>query len=150
MGGDAFGSARSCAYHPARRDTPISVDFCMRLAVDDMGLPFQSCSCSATLIAPSEGDVDVGRSTSNAGTDHRRMRRRSLDYLGYRLFAVASLTSVSGGTFKSKIFSMTLTKVGPGVFFALFVPMYWRRIYPPKSATARLRPTLLIRLPTNG
>jgi hypothetical protein len=22
MGGDAFGSARSCAYHPARRDTP--------------------------------------------------------------------------------------------------------------------------------
>jgi hypothetical protein len=41
-------------------------------------------------------------------------------YLGYRLFVVANLTSVSGGTFKSKIFSMTLTKVGPGVFFALF------------------------------
>ena len=41
-------------------------------------------------------------------------------YLGYRLFVVANFTSVSGGTFKSKIFSMTLTKVGPGDFFALF------------------------------
>jgi hypothetical protein len=42
--------------------------------------------------------------------------------LGYRLFMVASLDhkEVSGGTFKTALFSVSLSKVGPGVFFALF------------------------------
>jgi hypothetical protein len=41
-------------------------------------------------------------------------------YLGYRLFIVASVKTDSGGSFKSALFSASLTKVGPGVFFALF------------------------------
>jgi len=41
-------------------------------------------------------------------------------YLGYRLFIVASVNTDSGGSFKSALFSASLTKVGPGVFFALF------------------------------
>jgi hypothetical protein len=42
--------------------------------------------------------------------------------LGYRLFMVASLDhkDISGGTFKTALFSVSLSKVGPGIFFALF------------------------------
>ena len=41
--------------------------------------------------------------------------------LGYRLFMVVSANnSVSGGNFKSALFNITLSKVAPGVFFALF------------------------------
>jgi hypothetical protein len=41
-------------------------------------------------------------------------------FLGFLLFRVAELKSDSGGNFKSAIFNISLTKVGPGVFFALF------------------------------
>jgi hypothetical protein len=41
-------------------------------------------------------------------------------YLGYLLFQIASLKSESAGTFKSAVFEFTVSKVGPGVFFALF------------------------------
>lgn len=41
-------------------------------------------------------------------------------FLGYRLFYIASLKTDSGAEFKSALFSASFTKVGPGVFFALF------------------------------
>jgi hypothetical protein len=41
-------------------------------------------------------------------------------YWGYKLFSSSSLSNNSGGTFKSRFFTVTMTKVGPGVFFALF------------------------------
>jgi hypothetical protein len=41
-------------------------------------------------------------------------------FLGYRLFYIASLKNDSGAEFKSALFSGSFTKVGPGVFFALF------------------------------
>jgi hypothetical protein len=41
-------------------------------------------------------------------------------YLGYLLFHIAVLKQDSGGKFKSAVFEFTATKVGPGVFFALF------------------------------
>jgi hypothetical protein len=40
--------------------------------------------------------------------------------LGYKLFYVAELKADSGANFKSAFFSASFTKVGPGVFFALF------------------------------
>jgi hypothetical protein len=40
--------------------------------------------------------------------------------LGYLLFRIASIKTDSGAAFKSDLFTMSLTKVGPGVFFALF------------------------------
>ena len=42
--------------------------------------------------------------------------------LGYRLFMMvpAEQKPVSGGSFRSAWFSLSLSKVGPGVFFALF------------------------------
>jgi hypothetical protein len=41
-------------------------------------------------------------------------------YLGYLLFHIAVLKQESSGKFKSAVFEFTATKVGPGVFFALF------------------------------
>jgi hypothetical protein len=43
-------------------------------------------------------------------------------FLGYRLFMIATpdVRPTSGGSFKSALFTMSLSKVGPGVFFALF------------------------------
>ena len=41
-------------------------------------------------------------------------------FLGFKLFFVSELKSESGGRFSSQLFSLSLTKVGPGVFFALF------------------------------
>ena len=41
-------------------------------------------------------------------------------YLGYLLFHLAHLKSESGGKFKTDVFEFTVSKVGPGVFFALF------------------------------
>jgi hypothetical protein len=41
-------------------------------------------------------------------------------YLGYLLFHIAILKQESAGKFKSALFEFTATKVGPGVFFALF------------------------------
>jgi hypothetical protein len=41
-------------------------------------------------------------------------------YLGYLLFHIASLKQEGGGKFRSVVFEFTATKVGPGVFFALF------------------------------
>jgi hypothetical protein len=41
-------------------------------------------------------------------------------YLGYLLFHIAVLKQESAGKFKSALFEFTATKVGPGVFFALF------------------------------
>src|SRR5262245_60510624 len=41
-------------------------------------------------------------------------------YLGYKLFYIATVKTDSGGSFKSALFSASFTKVGPGVFFALF------------------------------
>jgi hypothetical protein len=41
-------------------------------------------------------------------------------YLGYRLFSIAHLKQESSAKFKSEVFEFTATKVGPGVFFALF------------------------------
>ena len=40
--------------------------------------------------------------------------------LGFLLFRIAELKSDASGSFKSAIFNISLTKVGPGVFFALF------------------------------
>jgi hypothetical protein len=40
-------------------------------------------------------------------------------YLGYKLFYVSSLKEGSG-SLKSSLFDVSLTKVGPGIFFALF------------------------------
>src|SRR5258705_11449055 len=40
--------------------------------------------------------------------------------LGYKLFFVASIKTDSGADFKSSLFNASFTKVGPGVFFALF------------------------------
>jgi hypothetical protein len=37
MGGDAFGSARSCAYHPARRDTSNMLPFTGRWSARERG-----------------------------------------------------------------------------------------------------------------
>ncbi len=41
-------------------------------------------------------------------------------FLGFRLFFVSELKSEAGGKFSSQLFNLSLTKVGPGVFFALF------------------------------
>ena len=41
-------------------------------------------------------------------------------FLGYKLFYIAAVKSDSGADFKSALFSASFTKVGPGVFFALF------------------------------
>jgi hypothetical protein len=41
-------------------------------------------------------------------------------FLGYRLFFLAGAASDSGGRFKTSLITMSMTKVGPGVFFALF------------------------------
>jgi hypothetical protein len=41
-------------------------------------------------------------------------------FLGYLLFRIAALRQDSSGKFKSAFFELTATKVGPGVFFALF------------------------------
>jgi hypothetical protein len=39
-------------------------------------------------------------------------------YLGYRLFVIANLTSESGAKIKAKAVEVTVTKIGPGIFFA--------------------------------
>jgi hypothetical protein len=41
-------------------------------------------------------------------------------WLGFKLFSIAEIKRESSGTFKSAVATMTVTKVGPGVFFALF------------------------------
>ena len=41
-------------------------------------------------------------------------------YLGYRLFQIASLKSEGAGKFKAAAFEFSVSRVGPGVFFALF------------------------------
>jgi hypothetical protein len=41
-------------------------------------------------------------------------------FLGYRLFSIARLQQSGSGKFKTQVFEFTATKVGPGVFFALF------------------------------
>jgi hypothetical protein len=41
-------------------------------------------------------------------------------YLGYLLFQIAVLKQESSGKLKTALFEFTATKVGPGVFFALF------------------------------
>ncbi len=41
-------------------------------------------------------------------------------WAGYALFKVSDIRTDSGGNFKSALFNVSLTKVGPGVFFALF------------------------------
>jgi hypothetical protein len=41
-------------------------------------------------------------------------------WLGYKLFSVAEIKAESSGSFKSSVANITMTKVGPGVFFALF------------------------------
>jgi hypothetical protein len=41
-------------------------------------------------------------------------------FLGYRLFSHANLTQDSTGSFKAKVFEVTASKIGPGVFFAGF------------------------------
>jgi hypothetical protein len=40
--------------------------------------------------------------------------------LGYRLFRLVPTDNVSGGALKSAVINITLSKVGPGVFFAAF------------------------------
>jgi hypothetical protein len=39
-------------------------------------------------------------------------------YLGYRLFVIANLGSESGAKLKAKAIEVTVTKIGPGIFFA--------------------------------
>jgi hypothetical protein len=39
-------------------------------------------------------------------------------YLGYRLFVIANLPSESGAKLKVKAVEITVTKIGPGIFFA--------------------------------
>jgi hypothetical protein len=39
-------------------------------------------------------------------------------YLGYRLFLIANLPSESGAKLKVKAIEITVTKIGPGIFFA--------------------------------
>jgi hypothetical protein len=41
-------------------------------------------------------------------------------YFGYRLFSVATIRQDAAGKLKTSIFEFSATKVGPGVFFALF------------------------------
>jgi hypothetical protein len=41
-------------------------------------------------------------------------------YLGYRLFVIANLPSESGAKIKAKAIEITVTKIGPGIFFAAF------------------------------
>jgi len=41
-------------------------------------------------------------------------------YLGYRLFSIARLENSSSGSLKNSLFTISLTRIGPGVFFALF------------------------------
>jgi len=41
-------------------------------------------------------------------------------FLGYKLFYIATVANDSGANFKSALLSASFTKVGPGVFFALF------------------------------
>jgi hypothetical protein len=69
-----------------------------------------------------------GEGIMDFGPDVMRMMERILDvcggilciYLGYMLFHIASLKQEGTGKFKSAVFEFTATKVGPGVFFALF------------------------------
>jgi|SRR5215475_9614256 len=41
-------------------------------------------------------------------------------YLGYGLFKIATIKHDGAGRMKSDLFEFSVTKVGPGVFFALF------------------------------
>jgi hypothetical protein len=41
-------------------------------------------------------------------------------YLGCRLFHIAQIAESSQGKFKASIVEFTVSRVGPGVFFALF------------------------------
>jgi hypothetical protein len=68
--------------------------------------------------------------------------------LGYRLFMIADLKNDGAGEFKSKVLSVRLTKLYPGVFFALFGAIVmgislWKpiQISNPASASKQLPPT---------
>ena len=70
-------------------------------------------------------------------------------YLGYLLFHIAVLKQESAGKFKSALFEFTATKVGPGVFFALFgAYILYGSLNHPISATAGPQVDLSFQFPT--
>ena len=73
-------------------------------------------------------------------------------YLGYRLFVVANLTSVSGGTFKSKIFLDDADQGWARSFLRAFrcLRIGVENLSSQISCSTSLRPNFPIQLPTNG
>jgi hypothetical protein len=66
-------------------------------------------------------------------------------FLGFLLFWKADLKQLSGGTLKTEFMSVSITKVGPGIFFALFgVAVLVTSLYKPvEISRTGIRPVAL-------